>query len=143
MTAVAIRPTEAPPIAPYRRALPAGVRSIAAVTGLVLAWAVIAFVALSATIGAGALVFAAVVGWFDANFATATRIEVTPESVTLGFWRRTKRYAAKAIVVTHDVRSDRFSLRRRNKRHALLHFHDDDPAAVVAFLVAGVEIISI
>ena len=141
MTAVAVRPVEAKP-AEYRRPLPSGIWSIAVVTGLVLAWAVVAFVALSATIGAIALLVAAVVGVFDAKFATPTHIAVTPDGVTLGFWDRTKRYTAKAIVVTHDVRTGRFSLRRRGRRHALLHFHDDDPAAVGAFLVAGVEILS-
>jgi hypothetical protein len=67
---------------------------------------------------------------------------VSPDGVTLGFWNRTKNYPPKAIVVTHDVRSGRFSLRRPGKRRALVHFHDDDPAAIGAFLIAGVEIIS-
>ncbi len=142
MTAVAVRPVE-DTTPQYRQALPRGVWAIAAVSGVIVVWALVAFVALTFTIGALALVLAGVLGCFDAKFVTPTRIEVTSDGVRLGFWNRTKLYEPKAIVVTHDVRSGRFSLRRHGTKRALVHFHDDDPAAVGAFLSVGVEILSL
>ncbi len=141
MTSVAVRP-EAATTSGYVRRLPAGVWAIAGVTGLVAAWAVIAFVSLSFTAGALGLLLAGAVGWFDAKFVTPSRFEVSPDGVLLGFWHRTKLHEPKAIVVRHNVRNGRFSLRRRGRKRTLVHFRETDASAVRAFVIAGVEILS-
>ena len=145
MTTVEIRPIEATSATTeYRCSLPSARWAIAAVSGCIVCWALLAFVALSVTTGLLGLGLAGVLGVFDAMFATPTRVHVTPDGVTLGFWNRTKQYGSKAIVVTHEVPRGRISVRRRGGRRALARFYDDKSSdAARAFVAAGVEIRSL
>jgi hypothetical protein len=135
----AISKAEAPA---YRRRLDSARIAIAAVCGIVLIFALVAMVELSPVIGGAALVVAAAVGLLDAMFATPTRLDVDGDGVTLGFWKRVKRYEARHLVVTHEVPRGRFTITKRNKKRVLVQFNDDGDDAVNAFVGAGVEVVS-
>ena len=140
MTAVAVRPEMV--VAPeYRRVLSSGVAAIAAVSVLMALFGVAAFVMISPAVGAAWLLVAGSVAAIDARFATATRLEIEGDMVTLGYWNRAKTYAADAVVVTHDARRNVFSVARRGGHRTLARFGHEDGAAR-AFMHAGVEILS-
>jgi hypothetical protein len=147
MTSVAERPLKvAPSLAAtgdYVRFLSSGAMAIFTVSGFVAVWSVVAAITLSLPIGAIALLLAIGLAAFDARFATATRLNVAADGVTLGFWKREKTYAPGSVVVTHDVRRGRFTLTHRGSaRRTLARFKDDAGAPVSAFLQAGIEILS-
>jgi hypothetical protein len=140
MTAVAVRPelADAPE---YRRVLSSGVAAIAAVSALMALFGALAFVIISPAVGAAWLLVAGSVAALDARFATATRLEVDGDTVTLGYWNRAKSYTAEDLVVTHDARRNMFSVARRGAHRTLARFRHEDGAAR-AFMGAGVEIVS-
>lgn len=140
MTAVAVRPEVA--AAPeYRRVLSSGVAAIAVVSALMALFGVAAFAMISPAVGAAWLLVAGSVAAIDARFATATRLEVEGDTVTLGYWNRARTYAAGDVVVTHDARRNVFSVARRGAHRTLARFRHEDGAAR-AFMRAGVEIVS-
>jgi hypothetical protein len=133
---VAVAPT-------YERRLRSGFVAITAATALIAAWSLIILVTTSVTWGLSGLLLAAVVGVADAALNTPTRLAVTPDGVTLGYWRREKTFAPRDVVLTHDVPRDRLTLARRGKRRSLMQTRDRNAhKAVLAFVAAGVEIIS-
>ncbi len=143
MTAVVTRPE---PVArpTYRRPFSSGVFSIAAANGLIAFWAVLTLVRTSVLLGVAGLLFAGAVAYWDARYDTPTRLEVSADAIELGYWRRTSRIEGPALVLTHDVPRDRFTLARRGRRRSLVRFRavDDSPRVVAAFMAAGVEILS-
>jgi hypothetical protein len=140
MTAVAMRPVAV--AAPeYRRVLTSGVAAIAAVSAVMVLFGIAAFAMISPAVGAAWLLVAGSVAALDARFATATRLEVEGDTVTLGYWNRAKHYAAEDLVVTHDARRNVFSVARRGAHRTLARFRHEDGAAR-AFMGAGVEIVS-
>ena len=140
MTAVAMRPKIA--AAPeYRRLLSSGVVAITVVSGALALFGVAAFAMISPAVGAAWLLVAGSVAALDARFATATRLEIEGDTVTLGYWSRAKTYSADDLVVTHDAHRNAFSVARRRGHRTLARFRHEDGAAR-AFMRAGVEIVS-
>lgn len=126
----------------YRRNLPSGVLAIAAVSGTVAVWSLLLMATVSVGLGFAGLVLAGALACVDAEFATPTSIDVADAGITLGYWHRTKEFASNALVVTHDVRRNHFSIRRRGKKRVLARFRADDSNVVRTFVNAGVEILS-
>jgi len=124
----------------YRTTLASGTTAIAVVAALIIVWAVFAFVAISPAVGAGALLFAAAVALFDGVIATPTRLFVTADAVTFGWWGRDRVYAPGDITVQHDVDHGRFTIRDRHRVLARFCEHEDGHALTCAFGAAGVEI---
>jgi hypothetical protein len=139
MTVVAERLVENAPSA-YGRKLPSGVAAIAAVSGGVALWSLLLMATLSAGLGLAGLLLAGAIAYVDAEFATPTRIDMSDAGITLGYWHRTKAFAADALVVTHDVRRNHFSIRRRGKKRVLARFRSRSASVVRTFVAAGVEI---
>src|SRR5262245_32563576 len=140
MTAAVVRPNEvATP--EYHRVLSSGVIAIAVVSGALALFGVLAFAMISPAVGAAWLLVAGSVAALDARFATATRLVVQGDAVTLGYWNRAKTYTADNLVVTHEARRNSFSVTRRGARRTLARFRHEDGAAR-AFMGAGVEIVS-
>ena len=142
MTVVAERAVSPAPAPAYRRRLDSARIAIAAVAGIVAVFALLAMVEISPVVGGIALVVAAAVGLLDAMFATPTRLDVNGEGVTLGFWKRDKRYDVRSVVVTHEVPRSRYTITKRNKKRVLVQFNEDGDDAVNAFVGAGIEVVS-
>ena len=119
-----------------------GLADPAAVSGVVAFWAVVIMASISVTAGLIGLLVAAGVALLDVQYATPTRIALSDEGITLGFWKREKTYASEELVVTHDVPKGRFSIRRKSGKRPLATFRDTDNDLARTFVRAGVEIIS-
>jgi hypothetical protein len=121
--------------------LASGVVAIAAASGVLAAWAVLVVAIVSVPLGLLGIVLAAVLACVDAEFATPTRLDVTSDGIVLGYWHRDRAFEPHAVVVSHDVRRNRCSIRRRGKRRVLARFRADREV-VRAFVAARVEIVS-
>lgn len=145
MTAVTTRPVEAE-LATYRHPSTSGVVSIAVAGGLIAVWATVILVSVSVTAGLIGIAIAIGATVFDAAYNTPTAIAVEPTGISMRYWRRTKRFDAADLVVTHKVPRDKFTVTRRGKRRSLMTFRARDSrgaaTAVRAFMAAGVEIVS-
>lgn len=142
MPVVVERAVSAAPAPAFRRRLDSARIAIAAVAAILAVFALVAMVELSPVVGGIALVLAAAVALLDAVFATPTRLDVGADGVTLGFWKHDKQYAARSVVVTHEVPRSRFTITKRNKKRVLARFNDDGGDVVKAFVGAGVEVVS-
>jgi hypothetical protein len=143
MTVVTDRPVEVDTPTPvYRRTLKSGLINISLANGVIACWALLLLVFVSVPLGLFGLAFAATIGVCDARFNTPTALDVSPAGVELSYWKRTKVYDAKDVVLTHDVPRRRLHLARRGSKRALLRFTEEDKNAVRPFMAAGVEIIS-
>jgi hypothetical protein len=127
----------------YHRVLPFAFWDIVLSSAMLAVFAIVAFVVLAPHVGIVVFAIASTAAVVLAEFTIPWRIDVETDGVTLYFWHRARTYDAHAVVVTHDVPSDRFVLRRRSGFPMLVRFQDEQAArALRAFVAAGVEVIS-
>jgi hypothetical protein len=143
MTTVVERPVVGSVAPEYRRSFAATKLAIAAGGGLIAVGALLALAFISVTIGVIGLAIAAAVIAIDVVFTTPLHMVVDRDGVTLLYFRRTRTFGAKALVVTHDLPRGRLSISRRGSKRRIVRFPDDGiNDAVDAFVAAGVEVVS-
>jgi hypothetical protein len=143
MTTVVDRPVVGSVAPEYRRSFASAKLTVAVGGGLIAVWALLALAFISVTIGVIGLAIAAAVIAIDVVFTTPLHMVVDRDGVTLLYFRRTRTFGAKALVVTHDLPRGRLSIARRGSKRTIVRFSDDgNNDAVDAFVVAGVEVVS-
>lgn len=128
-------------LADHERFLASGLVSIAVVAAGMAIASLIAMALVSVPAGLAGLALTVVTTGVNASFRTPTRLAMNADGITFGYWGRSNTIDGKSLVVTHELRRDRYTIERRGARLRLARFGGGDDL-VQHFVSRGIEIVT-